>query len=581
MSKLGVELHDDFAIFRVWAPFARAVAVQGDFSDWAEVPLAKSDKFATDGTWEAKVDKVRAGHSYKYLITGYDGVKRAKNDPRARALTESDNGMAIVTNDNFDWGNDAAFRPVPREEQVMYELHVGTFARPDAATIGTFDTAVEKLDYLRDLGVTTIELMPITALAAARSWGYSPSAIYAVENLYGGMFGLKNFVKQAHEHNMGVILDTVYNHFQDSDLWQFDGWSENDRGGVYFYNDARGDTPWGARPDYGRKEVREFILDNVAMWLNDYHVDGLRLDSTIYMRNINGRDNDPAGDIADAWKLLQDITDLAKKVKPDALLIAEDCAGNAWITKPVTEQGCGFDAQWDLGLPHVIRGALDLPDEPGGLANLTNVLGQNFNGDFRERVIFADSHDTAANGGSRIAAVAQTDPHDVAARQITILSSALALTAPGVPMLLAGSEFLQGGDFNDWSALDWQNVAKFLGVVTAHQHLIALRKNLYDDSGGLAANDFREILADETAKVLVYQRGQDGVQPVIVIANFNNAKVANYSLQFLPDSDWKVRFNSSWKGYSPDFRELKIDQVNQQTKLDLPAYIVLVLTRAR
>ena len=578
MSKLGVELHDDFVWFRVWAPFAKSVAVKGDFSNWQEIPLQKSDKTTENGVWSVKVDGVKPGQSYLYAIVGYDGKPVNKNDPRARALTGSDHGMSVIGDEDFDWGDDDKFTAPPVENQVIYELHVGTFARPDAATTATFADAVAKLDYLKKLGITTIELMPVTSMAAGFGWGYAPSALYSVEDSYGGMFGLKKIVQEAHQHGLAVILDLVYNHFLTTDLWRFDGWYENNGGGIYFYNDVRGHTPWGDRPDYGRPEVRDFILDNVAMWLNDYHIDGMRLDSTIYLRNINGRNNDPSGDIPEAWQLLGDITSLAHRIKPNALMIAEDCSGNAWITKPLAEQGCAFNSQWDLGLPHVVRGALGVINEMPGLQHLVDVMGQKFNDDWRQRVVFADSHDTAANGGVRLIAAAETDPHDVDARRIAILSSAVALTTPGIPMLLAGSEFLQGGNFNDWKALDWQNLAQFTGVVKAHQHLIALRRNQYGDSGGLLSGDLKILAQDETNKVLVYQRGQDQAQPVIVVVNFSEQKIANYKLP-IAAGNWRVRFNSSWKGYSADFTELKIDTIDPSTSVDLPPHVVLILTR--
>lgn len=578
MSKLGIELHDEFAWFRVWAPFARSVAVQGEFSDWVEVPLTRSDDFENDGVWLTRIANVEPGQSYKFAIVGYGGEKLSKNDPRARVLTDSDKGLSVIADDRFDWGNDAEFMPTLVDDQVIYELHIGTFARPDASTTATFAEAIEKLDYLKSLGVTTLELMPITSMATSFGWGYAPSALFSVESMYGGMFGLKKFVKEAHKRGLSVVLDMVYNHFHETDLWQFDGWNEHGRGGIYFYNDYRGDTPWGGRPDYGRPEVRDFILDNVAMWLMDYHIDGLRLDSTIYLRNVNGQNNDPGGDIADGWKLLSDIAALAHRIKPNSLMIAEDCAGNEWMTKPLDQAGCGFDTQWDLGLPHVIRGALGIAYEPPGLEHLIDVMSQKFNDDFRQRVVFADSHDTAANGGARIVSAAERDPHNVISRKIAILSSAIALTTPGIPMLLAGSEFLQGGDFNDWSALDWRNLETFGGIVEAHRHLISLRRNQYGDTKGLASKDLAIISSSDDSKVLVYARGS-GKQQVIVLASFNSKKVTDYRMP-LPDGKWKVRFNSSWRGYSSDFSELKIDYADQTTIVDLPPYIVLLLTKA-
>ena len=578
MSKLGVELFESYAIFRVWAPFAQEVSVIGDFSKWQPVAMTKD---AETGVWEAKVAEVEAGHGYKYQIKGYDGVTRYLNDPRARALTDSDDGAGVISDGRFDWEGLEKVEIAPRDRQVLYELHVGTFVRPDPATSGNFHTAISKLDYLRDLGVTTIELMPITSMATSYGWGYAPSALYSVENSYGGSYGLKKFVREAHRRGLAVILDMVYNHFGPrAALWQFDGWSENNRGGIYFYNDERGDTPWGARPDYGRPEVRDFILDNVSMWLNEYHVDGFRLDSTIYMRNTAGRNNDPAHDIPDAWRLMMDINNRAHKIKPDALVIAEDCAGNGQITNAQIYGGAGFDSQWDLGLPHVIRGALRVGNEPVGLQNLINVQGQSFNGDWHQRIVFSDSHDTAANGNERIVAMAVPDTHSVGARRIAILCSAIALTTPGVPMLLAGSEFLQGEDFNEWNSLDWDNASKFRGIVEAHRHLIALRKNAYGDTGGLLSGDIRVLMQDENCRVLMYQRGDENEQPVIVLINFSNYKWKNYTLP-LPYGDWQIKFNSSWKGYSSDFSELELDRVNAGVQITLPPHLVLIMTKCQ
>ena len=158
---------------------------------------------------------------------------------------------------------------------------------------GTFDSAIEKFPYLKELGINAIEVMPIMEFSGDFSWGYNPSHPFAVESIYGGPDAFKRFVKAAHEHGIAVIVDVVYNHFgpADLDLWRFDGWSENDKGGIYFYNDRRSQTPWGeTRPDYGRGEVRQYLRDNALMWLEEYHVDGLRWDMIIYIKSIDGND---------------------------------------------------------------------------------------------------------------------------------------------------------------------------------------------------------------------------------------------------------------------------------------------------
>lgn len=578
MSKLGVELHEKFAIFRLWAPFAKDVALIGTFSNWEEIAMTRSAK--NSEYWEVKVAKVAPGQNYKFVITTESGEKVQRNDPRALALTDSDQGASVVTSDDFDWDDDD-FLPPAKTEQIIYEMHIGTFNRPDPATNGTFETAIAKLDYLKDLGVTTIELMPITAMISSNGWGYAPNSIYAVEPLYGGMFGLKNFVKECHARGLGVILDVVYNHFsENSGLWEFDGWNGNGHGGIYFYGDERGETPWGARPDFGRQEVREFILDSVALWLNNYHVDGLRIDSTIYMRNTAGQNDDPPHDIADAWNLMQEITALAKKINPHALIIAEDCGLNHFLTKNSQNGGAGFDAQWDLGLPHVIRGALNIGSENSGLQNLVDVISQDFNGDFFQKIIFADSHDTAANGGARLFSVIENSPHDSTSRATAILSSALALTAPGIPMLLAGAEFLGGTDFNDWQSLSWDNLVKFRGVFLAHQHLINLRKNLYGDSGGLLENRLEILHFDAKNRVLAFQRGELARQPVIILANFSDQKFEKYRFN-LPDGVWISRFNSSWRGYETDISETNFCEISRDQEIILPPFAVLILTQKK
>jgi 1,4-alpha-glucan branching enzyme len=520
-----------------------------------------------------------------FLITTADGTVLTRNDPRARQLTTSDSGASVIIDPDFDWQGDA-FTPVLPQQQVMYELHVGTFNRPDAATIGTFSDTLEKLDYLKALGVNVIELMPVTSMAHSYGWGYAPNHIYSVENAYGGRHGLLTFVRECHKQGIAVILDVVYNHFSgETDLWQFDGWSENGRGGIYFYNDTRGDTPWGGRPDYGRPEVRQFILDNVTMWLEEYHLDGLRVDSTIYMRNTEGHDNDPAHDISHAWYLLQDIAELAHKLNTNAIMIAEDCANSAYLTKPRSESGCAFDAQWELGFPHALRDGLGLR---GGrtLAGVRYELERRYNGNAFEKVVFSDSHDTAANGSVRLNEAASSgDAADKHAREKTVLANTVMLTAPGIPMFLQGQEFMQEGSFNDWQELEWDKAETYSGIVLAHQHLVNLRLNQGGTTAGLLGQSTAVFHQDDNNGVIGYHRWDKGGpgDDVLVIANFGGDAHETYQLQVPLPGKWRVRFNSTWKGYSPDFHEVALDEIatdeNRLITLNLPAYAALILSQ--
>jgi 1,4-alpha-glucan branching enzyme len=578
-KKLGATLHRDGVDFRVWAPFDKAVSVLvNDSFNQSETPMTNEG-----GYWSATVEDAKVGQSYKYHICKADDTWVDRNDPYARQLTNSDTGMSVIVDPHIEWG-DVEQPTTPLEKQVIYELHIGTFHRPDASTEGTFASAIEKLDYLQKLGITAIELMPVNSMPTGISWGYNPIHWFAVETAYGGRRGLLDFVKACHERGIRVILDVVYNHASNSELWQFDGWSENGGGGIYFYNDDRGNTPWGSRFDYGRTEVRQFLLDNIAMWLTEYKIDGLRFDSTTYMRNREGPSENPATEISEAWSLFQEMTKLARKINPHAIMIAEDSSGNEWITKPVEIGGAGFDAQWGISFPEAIRHELGLNSNN---MSISTELEKYYNGYAFGKVVFGDSHDTAANYGAvRInAAATPGNSGSVFARQYGLVANAITLTAPGIPMILQGNEFMQPGNFNDWKQLEWDKTEQFAGIVEAHQHLIDLRLNKHGNTAGLLGNAVNVFHYDGVNKITAYHRWQNGgpKDDTVVIVNFNDQRFDAYDIWLPVKGTWQVRFNSSWKGYSPDFNESKVESVttddNGKVTIALADYNVLILSQ--
>lgn len=557
---LGATLTEKGVEFCVWAPFAKSVAVMvGEPYNWHDTPLESEE----DGHWFGFVEGARAGQSYKYKIETPEGEMLERNDPRARQVSVSDDGVSIIVDSTYDWGS-VTQPEIPREKQIIYELHIGTFNRPDASTPGTFATAIEKLDYLQSLGITTIELMPVASMAMSAGWGYAPNYLFAVENSYGGRHGLLEFVKAAHQRGLAVILDVVYNHlYPENDLWRFDGWHEGDYGGIYFFNNPRGETPWGGRPDYGRPEVRQYILDNVAMWLGEYRLDGLRVDSTIYMRNTRGPEGDESTSIPEAWTLMQEMTSLAKRINPNSLIVAEDSSVSPEITQPVSQGGAGFDAQWGLSFPHTVRAFLGIEaDEYGN--TLASEIPHSYNGDVYQKVIFSDSHDTAANGAVRLnEAAAPGSATNVVARANALVANALTLTAPGIPLLLQGGEFMQEGDFNDWHMLEWSRADQFTGIVNAHQHIINLRLNRYGNTAGMTADNFEVFHFDAKNQVIAFRRWDKGGpnDETIIIANGGNERFENYELTIPTPGTWHVRFNSSWHGYSPEFHETTVSEI--------------------
>lgn len=581
-TQLGAHATDKGVAFAVWAPFAEQVAVVGSFNDWADTahPMVRDDH----GVWSATVEGAQPGQEYKFALD-YQGKKFQKNDPRSRQLTPAGDNSVIVES-AFDWGDDHVFSMPKREELVIYELHVGTFNRPDNATPGTFESAIEKLDYLKELGINAVELMPCSNMWMDRGWGYAPNYLFAVESSYGGRYGLMNFIKEAHRRGIAVIIDVVYNHLGPGgiDIWQFDGWSENNKGGIYFYNDWRSATPWGdTRLDYGRPEVRQYLADNARMWIEEFHADGLRLDSTHNIRNAKGANDDPGADIPEGWQVLQEITAAAHAAKAGAVVIAEDCDANASVTLPVSEGGLGFDAQWQLGFAFKLRDLINQRASDNDSRGALKELIQSWlNSDMFSRVIFSESHDTDANGRARLNEEATPgEPQSLIARKHASLAAGIALIAPGIPMLFQGQEFLEGGSFTDWQALDWEKSDHNAGMVSMHRHMINLRRNLYRHTAGLTGSNSVFLDSVNENVVIAHRWDQGGAgDDVIVIINLSNSV---QQCEFIPphNGEWITRFNSDWSGYDKDFGDTQsiLTSQGKSASIGVGAQSVVILSQ--
>ena len=549
---LGTTLQSDGVGFRVWAPHADQVSVIGSFNGWN----GACDPMTADGHgyWQATVASARVGDHYKYELTTPAGVLQ-RIDPHAREVTSSV-GNAIIHDPDFDWKEDSFSMP-PWNQLVIYELHVGTFNDENPSQPGQFISITARLEHLRRLGVNAIQIMPVGQFAGSRSWGYNPSHLFAVDSDYGGSLGLKRFVKRAHQAGIAVILDVVYNHFgpSDLDLWQFDGWSENSRGGIYFYNDDRAITPWGeTRPDFGRGEVRQFILDNVLMWLDEYHMDGLRFDSTLYITHCG---NQGSQELPDGWSMLQAINETVARSRPGRLTIAEDLQSNDWITKGVGAGGAGFGSQWDPNFVQPIRGAvIATQDQNRSLSSIRDALLYRYNDDAFQRVIYSESHDDVANGQARIPQeVSGSDPTGWYAQKRSTMAAAMVFTAPGIPMLFQGQEFLEGGWFRDTVPVDWDQNTTFCGIVRLYRDLIGLRLNQLGVTQGLCGQFTQVHHLNEDRKLLAFHRWDQGgpADDVVVVANFLHEPQDGYVVGFPTAGRWKLRFNSDWQGYSSLF----------------------------
>jgi 1,4-alpha-glucan branching enzyme len=549
--------------FRVWAPFARTVAVAGTFNAWSTTanPLFPEG----GGYWSTDVNEAKVNDQYKFVIgTPYSPSPLWKNDPYARALTQS-NGNSVIADAEFTWDS-SGYRTPRWNETVIYEVHVGTFLFDEASEAflgyrrGTFKSLISKLDYLRDLGINAIEIMAAGEFAFDRSWGYNQSYMFAVEHLYGGPNGFRDLVNEAHKRGIAVIFDVVYNHIgpTDCDLWQFDGWHENGGGGIYFYNDWRKTTPWGEnRPDYGRREVRQYLRDNAMRWLEQRYCDGLRWDATGWIRNVYGNNNDPAHDLADGWALMQWINDEIKSRQPWKLSIAEDMQQNAWLTKDTEAGGAGFTSQWDAGFVHPVRQAVIAGDDSSrDMSAVQRAVENRYNNDAFARVIYTESHDEDANGHQRVPEEIWPGKADsYLSKKRSTLGAVVVFTAPGIPMIFQGQEFLQYGWFDDSRQLDWSLSAIHSGIVSMYRDLIHLRRNWSNTTRGLKGQNLNFHHRNDSDKVIAWHRWDQGGpgDDVVVILNFANRTYDNYVIGFPGDGKWRVRFNSDWSGYSSDF----------------------------
>jgi maltooligosyltrehalose trehalohydrolase len=433
---LGAIVRDDGRCeFRVWAPQVDKVELHIVAPVDQRIALTRNMR----GYHEAVVD-AGAGTRYFFVING-----RERPDPASRSQPDGVHEASEVVARVFDW-HDAAWRGVPLEHYVIYELHVGTFT--DA---GTFDAVVEHLDDLSDLGITAIELMPIGQFSGTRNWGYDGVFVGAAQNSYGGPLGLKRLVDACHARGLALLLDVVYNHLgpEGNYLAEY---------GPYFTD--RYKTPWGDALNFDgphSDDVRWFFIHNALQWIDEFHIDGLRVDA---VHAIVDRTAEP---------FLQDLT-TAVRERGNALgrhvyTFAESNLNDPRVITPKDALGLGFDSQWSDDFHHSLRTLLTAETSGyyagyGRTSDLARTLtsGYLYTGQhsvYRGRkhglapktregkqfVVFAQNHDQVGNRmtGDRLAAT-------VSLAKVRIAAAAVILT-PFIPMLFMGEEYGETAPF--------------------------------------------------------------------------------------------------------------------------------------
>jgi 1,4-alpha-glucan branching enzyme len=543
--------------FRVWAPNATSVCVPGQFNGWSTTatPLAKELTGGSwAGVWSADIPNVSPGQEYKYYINSSSGSVW-RHDPRSRYMTSS--GSAPGANDiiydptAFNWSGDSAVAPA-LNDLFVYELHIGTFFTN--TTSSKFVAATNRLDYLKDLGVSAIELLPVAEFPGDNSWGYNPAQPFAVENFgYGGPDGFKTFVRACHQRGLAVLLDVVHNHYGpgDLDMWNFDGWTGGGPlgGGIYFYesNTNLQITPYAdTRPNFSSQSVRDFIQDNFTMWLDEYHVDGFRWDTPGLMMNA-----DNYGYIPDAGSLIYAINALIRTSYPGKISISEDVY-NAF----------GFDSAWDTSYPYYLTPVLTSTTDAGRDMNIVaNAVQYNvrYGGQAGPgRVAFLETHDVVGdlNGGTRlVTAIDSATPSSYWARKRSTLGAVVTCTAPGVPLIFQGQEMLENQQFSSTRPVDWAKTNTYSYIVRFYRDLIRARRDLNGYTAGLKGDQCAMLKVDNVSKLVAFHRWNSAIpsQDAVVIANFANATLNNYSLTFPSAGNWYVHLNSDSTSYGPDY----------------------------
>ena len=429
----------------MWAPNAQAILLRFLSANPASNELASKEiqlRPSPDDrhTWEATVE-ARAGDRYYYVVDG-----RQVPDPVSRLLPEGVHGPTeIVDPLEFRW-SDSEWRGLPFSDYVLYELHLGPFT-PE----GTFDAAIQKLDYLKQLGVTAIELMPVNAFPGRRNWGYDGVGLYAVQASYGGPEKFRRFVDEAHHRGLAVVLDVVYNHLgnEGNYLRLF---------GPYFT--ARHQTPWSEAVNYdddGCGGVRRFIVDDALYWISEYHLDGLRLDAVQTIRDTS--QPHIVAEIAERAHAL------GAELQRTICVMAETDENDARYVLPASRGGYGLDAMWSDDFHHVLHAMFTgeragYYQDFGAPRQLAKVLNEGyvFQGEFFRfwkdlrgtpakdvplpaNIICIQNHDQVGNRarGERLTALVP--------RGVRKLMAAILLLAPHTPLIFMGQEFDEAAPF--------------------------------------------------------------------------------------------------------------------------------------